>query len=89
MLAVQAADCRDQFTLMEWVSCAFGGETLIISDDRDEKAVLLSIKEFNELKKEKERAEYLAKLDRGIEAIRQGNPGIRKTMEELEAMADE
>lgn len=48
----------------------------------------MSEKEYNEMQKAKRNAEYLAMLDRGFADMEQGK-GITKTMEELEAMAED
>lgn len=50
--------------------------------------VFLNEQRYNELEKGERNAAYLEKLERGLDQIRAGH-GIVKTMEELEAMAEE
>ena len=89
MVAVNKADVRDQDTFSGWFTLVSEGETLVISDAQDRKVVMLPIRDFDEMNRSREREAYLAKLDRGLDAIKRGEPGIRKTMAKLEAMADE
>lgn len=64
------------------------GETLIVTRKDEKNVVLISLEEYNALLKTVRNAEYLAKLDKSIEQIKQGRV-IEKTMEELEAMENE
>lgn len=61
---------------------AFDGETVIVSRKGNKNVVIISEKEYNELEKIKRNAEYLAKLNRADEQIKNGQV-ITKTMEEL------
>ena len=86
MLAVKSMDVRDNFK--DWCNQVINGETLIVSRPENENVVIMSEKEYNEMQKAKRNAEYLAMLDRGFADMEQGK-GITKTMEELEAMAED
>ena len=50
--------------------------------------VIISEERYNELEKAERNAAYLSKLERGLEQVHAGL-GITKTMEELEAMAED
>ncbi len=50
--------------------------------------VIISAKRYSELEKAERNAEYLRKLDRGLAQVHAGQ-GIVRTMEELEAMAED
>lgn len=70
MTAVKGADIKYNFkTICDRV---FGGETIIVSRPKNQNIVLLSEKRYEELEKAQRNAEYLAKLDRGIEQMRSG-----------------
>ena len=64
------------------------GETYVISRPRNENVVILSEREYQDLLKAKRNADYLAKLDRGLEDIKQGK-GIQVSLTELRAMEAE
>jgi antitoxin YefM len=82
MLAVKSMDVRNNFkTLCDKV---FGGETLIVSRPKNENIVMLSEKEYNDLRKAKRNAEYLAMLDKSMAEAEAGN-FIVKSIGELEA----
>lgn len=63
-------------------------ETVIITRKDEKNVVIISLNEWNELQRAQRNAEYLGRLNRSIADIRSGN-GIVKTMDELEAMANE
>ena len=64
------------------------GETVIVTRKDEKNVVMISLKEWNIMQKALRNAEYLEKLDRSISDINAGNV-ITKSMDELEAMADE
>ncbi len=86
MLAVKSMNVRDNFK--EWCNKVIGGETIIISRPRNENVVMLSEREYNTIIKAKQNAEYLAKLQRSREQLKNGET-IVMSMEELEKMANE
>lgn len=63
-------------------------ETVIVTRKDEKNVVLISLEKYNELMRAVRNAEYLAKIDRSLEQLREGRI-IAKTMEELEAMTDE
>ena len=54
----------------------------------EKNVVIISEERYNELEKAERNAAYLSKLERGLEQVHAGL-GITKTMEELEAMAED
>ena len=89
MLAIKETELYNGEVVADYMKKVYAGETLEVSGANDKKAVVLPIDTFDEFKRLKEERDYWDKIDRGIEAIKRGEPGIRKTMEELEAMANE
>lgn len=63
-------------------------ETVIVTRKAERNVVIISAERYNELEKAERNAAYLGKLERGLAQIHAGL-GIVKTMEELEAMADD
>jgi len=63
-------------------------ETVIVTRETEKNVVIISAERYNELEKAERNAAYLRKLDRGLSQVRAGR-GITKTMEELEAMAED
>jgi len=63
-------------------------ETVIVTRKDEKNVVLISLDYYNEIMKALRNVEYLAKLDKSMEQIEQGKV-VTKTLEELEAMADE
>lgn len=63
-------------------------ETVIVTRKAEKNVVIISAKRYSELEKAERNAEYLRKLDRGLAQVHAGQ-GIVRTMEELEAMAED
>lgn len=80
MLNVKTDNIKNN--LEEYFNKVISGETLIISTHNNEKVVLISEKEYNELLKIKRNTEYLDMLDKSIEEYENGNT-ITKTIEDL------
>lgn len=72
--------------LNECFLSAKNGEPVIIKNKRNN-VVMLSLKDYKVLEKAKRNLDYVNKLDEGFEQIRLGVPGIKKSLEELKAMA--
>ena len=66
---------------------AFDGEPVIVSRKENKNVVIISEAEYNELVKAKKNAEYLAKLNKADEKIKNGQV-VTKTMDELLAMEE-
>ena len=62
-------------------------DAVIITRNNEENLVLIRLDEWDELRKLKENAAYLAKIDRADKQIQEGNIIVR-TLDELEAMAE-
>ena len=86
MIAVKPIDLRAK--LKDYMDTAFNGEPVIVSRKQNRNVVIVSEHEYNELQKAKRNAEYLAKLDRSLAQLKNGDVVV-KSMEELEQMADE
>ena len=54
----------------------------------EKNVVIISAERYNELEKAERNAAFLGKLERGLAQVRAGQ-GIVKTMDELEAMAED
>ncbi len=65
-----------------------GNETVIVTRKDEKNVVLISLDEWNELQRALKNAEYLGKLNRSLSDINAGHV-IKKTMQDLEEMADE
>lgn len=63
-------------------------ETVIVTRKDEKNVVIISLEEWNALQKAARNAEYLGKIDRSLADIKNGR-GVTKSMEELEAIADE
>jgi len=80
MIATNSLNISDECRKM-----AMQGEPVF---DNKQKLVVISIQEYEEMKKAKRNLEYLKELDKRSERLAQGE-GIHKTLEELEAMENE
>ncbi|MGN0464963.1 MAG: type II toxin-antitoxin system Phd/YefM family antitoxin [Lachnospiraceae bacterium] len=85
MIATKQMDIRAN--LKKYFDLAFNGETIIVSRKENKNVVVISETEYNNLLKAKKNAEYLAKLNRAEEQIKNGQV-ITKTMDELLAMEE-
>ena len=63
-------------------------ETVIVTRKDEKNVVLISLEEWNELQRALKNAEYLSKFSRSVADINAGHV-IKKTLQELEEMADE
>lgn len=83
MIATKQMDVRAN--IKKYFDIAFNGEPVIVSRKQNRNVVIISEAEYNELEKAKKNAEYLSKLNRADEQIKNGQV-ITKTMDELLAM---
>ncbi len=65
-----------------------GNETVIVTRKGEKNVVIISLDEWNELKRAAHNNEYLSKIDRAQTDIKEGRV-VKKTLEELEAMENE
>lgn len=87
MLAVNYSNVRENFKgYCDRV--VDNNETVIVTRKNDKNVVIISLEEWNELKKLTRNAEYLARIDRSISDIKAGRV-ITKTLDELKAMENE
>jgi len=63
-------------------------ETVIVTRKGEKNVVIVSLDEWNAMQKALRNAEYLSRLERSIGEVKAGHV-VTKTMQELEAMADE
>ena len=73
--------------IKKYFDMAFSGETVIVSRKENKNVVIISESEYNELEKAKKNVEYLAKLNRADEQVKNGQV-VTKTMDELLAMEE-
>ncbi len=83
MIVTKQMDVRAN--IKKYFDIAFNGEPVIVSRKQNRNVVIISEAEYNELEKAKKNAEYLSKLNRADEQIKNGQV-ITKTMDELLAM---
>ena len=67
MLIVKSIDIRNNFK--SWCEKVVNGETVVISRPRNENVYIIGEKEYNELKKAKEKAEYLTMLNESLKQL--------------------
>ena len=84
MITTKQMDVRAN--IKKYFDIAFYGEPVIVSRKENKNVVIISEAEYNELAKAKN-AEYLEKLNRADEQIKNGQV-ITKTIDELLAMED-
>ena len=85
MIATKQMDVRAN--IKKYFDMAFSGEPVIVSRKENKNVVIISESEYNELEKAKRNVEYLAKLNRADEQVK-NRQVVTKTMEELLAMEE-
>lgn len=86
MLALKAVDVKNNFKNI--CTQVFNGEIVMLSRPKNQNVVMISEAEYNRLEKAWRNLEYLRMLDESDKQLADGHI-IEKTMDELEAMADE
>lgn len=87
MIAVNFSTARSRFK--EFCDrVTDGADAVIVTRKAEKNVVIISAERYNQLEKAERNAEYLRKLDRGLAQVHAGQ-GIVKTLEELEAMAED
>lgn len=74
--------------IKKYFDMAWGGEPIIVPRKENRNVVIVSEEDYKELEKAKRNIEYMKMLDESDRQLREGRV-IVKTMEELEAMANE
>ncbi|MEH2932487.1 type II toxin-antitoxin system Phd/YefM family antitoxin [Candidatus Ventrimonas sp. KK005] len=85
MIAIREMDVRAN--IKKYFDMAFSGEPVVVSCKENKNVVIISESKYNELEKVKKNVEYLLKLNRADEQIKNGQM-ITKTMDELLAMEE-
>ena len=80
MIAVKSKDIKQNFKSM--CDMVFGGETLIISRPKNKNVILISERDYEEMRKAQRNAEYLAKIDRGFAQIKAGKGQVHELTED-------
>ena len=83
MIATKPLDLRSN--LKKYMDFAFKGEPVVIARPKNENVVMVSEKDYNELMKSKQNAEYLEHLDHSREQLGKKQT-ISFSMDELRAM---
>lgn len=83
MIAIKEMDVR--VNIKKYFDMVFSGEPIIVSHKENKNVVIISESKYNELEKVKKNVEYLLKLNRADEQIKNGQM-ITKTMDEFLAM---
>ena len=83
MTATLATDFK--INLKHYIDLATSGEQVIITRPKNQNVVLVSEKEYSELKRIQENSEYLFKLKQSFSQAEEGKV-VTRTMDELEAL---
>jgi len=83
MIAIKTANLTQNFR--EIADLVIGGEKVLVSRPRNENLVVITEKEYNELERLRQNAEYLAKLDASLKEARQGKV-TKYTKQQMRAM---
>ena len=86
MTATLATDFKTN--LKHYIDLVTGGEQVIIARPKNENVVLVSEREYSELKRIQENSEFLFKLRQSLAQSESGKTVVR-TMTELEALENE
>jgi antitoxin YefM len=85
MVALRTVDLRNNFKKVSEI--VYAGEPVLIARPHNENLIVLSERDYNEMARAHRNEEYLAKIEESLDQVRQGKT-VRKTMDELEAMAE-
>ena len=83
MITIKPLDFRTN--LKRYMDFAFRGEPIVIARPKDENVVIVSERDYSELLKAKQNAEYLEHLDHSYRQLEQSHT-ISFSMDELRAM---
>lgn len=87
MLAVNYSTIRSNFK--DYCDKATdNNETVIVTRKNEKNVVLMSLEQYNSVMKALKNAEYLEKIDKSLQQVKDGKVVV-KTIEELEAMENE
>lgn len=83
MIATKPLDLRSN--LKKYMDFAFNGEPVVVARPKNENVVMVSEKYYNELIRSRQNAEYLERLDRSYEQLK-NNQTIMFSLDELRDM---
>lgn len=86
MTIAKQVDVRSN--IKKYFDLAFSGEPVIVPRKDNRNVVIVSEDDFKEMEKARRNAAYLAMLEESDRQLKEGRVVV-KTMEELEAMAEE
>lgn len=86
MIATKPLDLRSN--LKKYMDFAFKGEPVVIARPKNENVVMVSEKDYNELLKARQNAEYLESLDHSYEQLK-NNQTIMFSLDELRGMEED
>lgn len=86
MIATKPIEFRSN--LKKYMDDAYQGEPVVVVRPRNENVVVVSEQDYNALLKAKANAEYLARLDRSLDELKQGKT-ISLSLDELRSMENE
>lgn len=79
MIALRTSDLKADFS--NYFKKAFEGEKIVVTRPKRQNVVIISEERMKELERIEQNALYLAKLERGIEQIKQGKTVERELIE--------
>lgn len=85
MTVTKPMDLR--LNIKKYLDLAFSGEAVYVHRKEDKNVVVISQSEFEELQKARNNEQYLLKLDRSYDQLKNGNVVV-KSMQELRAMEE-
>jgi antitoxin YefM len=83
MIAIKTADLTQDFRRI--ATMITGGEKVIISRPRNENLVIISEKDYNELERLRQNAQYLSKLDESLNQAKKGEV-VKYSKKQMRAM---
>ena len=86
MIAIKTANITQNFK--EFADLVVGGERVLVSRPRNENLVIITEREYNELERLRQNAQYLTKLDESLNQARKGEV-TKYTKEQMRAMESE
>jgi len=86
VIAIKTANITQNFK--EFADLVVGGERVLVSRPRNENLVIITEREYNELERLRQNAQYLTKLDESLNQARKGEV-TKYTKEQMRAMESE
>ena len=86
MIAIKTANITQNFK--EIADLVVGGERILVSRPRNENLVVITEREYNELERLRQNAQYLTKLNESLKEARKGKV-TKYTKEQMRAIESE